>query len=140
MNRINWQNLPPDPEGWSFGDTKKAYRQIWNQLDECKRMRHAVDATLRARSVEVRGTKEDLRRAKGQIVTLTKKEHQKSKEKSAAAYATTAATMLIIGYQVVEVFGGWGRWAPVFEHEATIGVLQVCIGSVLAFAMRPLQH
>jgi hypothetical protein len=103
-------------------------------------MRHAVDATLRARSVEVRGTKEDLRKAKGQIVTLTKKEHQKSKEKSAAAYATTAATMLIIGYQVVEVFGGWGRWAPVFEHEATIGVLQVCIGSVLAFAMRPLQH
>ncbi len=140
MNRINWNKLPRKPEGWSFGDTQKAYTQIWDKLEECKRMRHAVDATLRARSVEVRGTREDLRKAKGQIVTLTKKEHQKSKEKSAAAYATTAATMLIIGYQVVEVFGGWGRWAPVFEHEATIGVLQVCIGSVLAFAMRPLQH
>ena len=138
MQRINWNNLPQDPTGWTFADTKKAYRQIWTQLEECKRQRHAVDVTLRARSVEVRGTKEDLRKAKGQIVTLTKKEHQKSKEKSAAAYATTAATMLIIGYQVVEVFGGWGRWAPVFEHEATIGVLQVCIGSVLAFAMRPL--
>ena len=101
-------------------------------------MRHAVDATLRARSIEVRGTKEALRKAKGQIDTLTKQEHAKSKEKSAAAYATTAATTLIISYQVVEVFGGWGRWAPVFEHEATIGVLQVMIGSILAFAMRPL--
>ena len=140
MNRINWNNLPSDPEGWSFGDTKKAYKQVWNQLEECKRMRHAVDATLRARAIEVRGTKADLRKAKGQIVTLTKKEHAKSKEKSAAAYATTAATVLIISYQVVEVMGGWGRWAPVFEHEATIGVLQVMIGSILAFAMRPLQH
>ena len=138
MNRINWQNLPSDPEGWSFGDTKKAYKQLWNQLDECKRMRHAVDATLRARAVEVRVTKEDLRKAKGQIVTLTKREHAKSKEKSAAAYATTAATMLIISYQVVEVMGGWGQWAPVFEHEATIGVLQVMIGSLIAFVMRPL--
>ena len=138
MNRINWNNLPQDPEGWSFGDTKKAYTQLWNQLEECKRMRHAVDNTLRARSMEVRGTKADLRKAKGQIVTLTKKEHAKAKEKSAAAYATTAATMLIISYQVVEVMGGWGRWAPVFEHEATIGVLQVMIGSILAFAMRPL--
>ena len=140
MNRINWNNLPQDPEGWSFGDTKKAYTQIWNQLEECKRMRHAVDATLRARSVEVRGTKADLRKAKSQLITLTKKEHAKSKEKSAASYATAAATALIISYQVVEVAGGFGRWAPVFEHEATIGVLQVCIGSILAFAMRPLQH
>ena len=117
MNRINWNNLPKDPTGWSFGDTKKAYTQLWTQLEECKRMRHAVDATLRARAIEVRGTKADLRKA---------------------AYATTAATTLIISYQVVEVFGGWGRWAPVFEHEATIGVLQVMIGSILAFAMRPL--
>ena len=138
MNRINWNNLPPDPQGWSFSDTKRAYRQLWSQLEECKRQRQAVSSVSRANRKDLVESRQDLRKAKGQIVTLTKKEHAKSKEKSAAAYATTAATMLIIGYQVVEVFGGWGRWAPVFEHEATIGVLQVMIGSILAFAMRPL--
>ena len=81
-----------------------------------------------------------LKKAKGEIVTLTKKEHAKSKEKSSAAYASTAATTLIITYQVVEVSGGWGKWSPVFEHEATIGVIQVAIGSLLAWAMRPFQH
>ena len=138
MNRINWNNLPPDPQGWSFSDTKRAYRQLWNQLEECKRQRQAVSSVSRANRKDLVESRQDLRKAKGQIVTLTKKEHAKSKEKSAAAYATTAATVLIISYQVVEVFGGWGRWAPVFEHEATIGVLQVMIGSFLAFAMRPL--
>ena len=138
MQRINWNNLPQDPTGWTFADTKKAYRQIWTQLEECKRQRRAVQDVSKLNRKDLIASRQDLRKAKGQIVTLTKKEHAKSKEKSSAAYASTAATMLIISYQVVEVFGGWGRWEPVFAHEATIGVLQVCIGSVLAFAMRPL--
>ena len=101
-------------------------------------MKRAADATARARADQARQSAKDLKKAKGEIVTLTKKEHAKSKEKSSAAYASTAATTLIITYQVVEVSGGWGKWAPVFEHEATIGVLQVAIGSLLAWAMRPL--
>ena len=72
------------------------------------------------------------------MIALTRREHAKSKEKSAAAYATTAATTIIISYQVVEVAGGWGKWAPVFEHEATIGVLQVMIETMIAWAVRPL--
>ena len=137
-NRVNWSNLPQDPDGMSFSDTKRAYTQLWNQLAECKRQRQAVSSVSKANRKDLVASRQDLRKAKGQIVTLTKKEHAREKEKSSAAYASTAATMLIISYQVVEVFGGWGRWAPVFEHEATIGVLQVMIGSILAFAMRPI--
>ena len=102
-------------------------------------MRAAENATAKFRTEEARGTKAELKKARSDVVTLTKKEHVRSKEKSTAAYATTAATMLIIFYQIVEVSGGWGKWSPVFEHEATIGVIQVIIGSILAFAMRPLQ-
>ena len=140
MQRINWQNLPRNPDGMSFSDTKKGFTQLWDQLEECKRQRRAVQDVSKLNRKDLVASRQDLRKAKGQIVTLTKKEHAKSKEKSSAAYASTAATMLIIGYQGVEVFGGWGRWEPVFQHEATIGVLQVMIGSILAFAMRPLQH
>ena len=132
---------PRDPKTiGSFAELRQHYEPLWNELDECKRQKSAAYSTLKSRSKEVRGAQADLKKAKGEIVTLTKKEHAKSKEKSSAAYASTAATTLIITYQVVEVSGGWGKWSPVFEHEATIGVIQVAIGSLLAWAMRPFQH
>ena len=102
-------------------------------------MRGAATSVARARTQEARSAKAEVKKAHAEVVTLTKKEHAKAKEKSSAAYASTAATILIIAYQVVEVAGGWGRWTPVFEHEATIGVMQVLIGSTLAWAMRPLE-
>ena len=130
---------PRDPkEVGSFAELRQHYKTLWDQLDECRRMKSAESYAAKRSSQELHGARAEAKKAKAQVVTLTKKEHAKSKEKSSAAYASTAATALIITYQVVEVSGGWGRWAPVFEHEATIGVMQVCIGSLLAWAMRPL--
>ena len=134
------REYPRDPLRISSPSEKNEAIKYWgDQYDQERRLRVAADSTLRARTKEVRGTKAALKKAKSEVVTLTKKEHAKSKEKSSAAYASTAATTLIISYQVVEVSGGWGKWAPVFEHEATIGVMQVLIGSLLAWAMRPLK-
>ena len=131
---------PRDPKSvGSFGELRQHYTQLWNELDECKRMRGAATSVARARTQEVRSAKAEVKKAHAEVVTLTKKEHAKSQEKSSAAYASTAATILIIFYQVMEVAGGWGKWAPVFEHEATIGVMQVLIGSIIAWAMRPLK-
>ena len=131
---------PRDPQRiGSFSELRSHYKALYGLYDDCRAMRTAENATAKFRTEEVRGTKAELKKARSDVVTLTKKEHARSKEKSTAAYATTAATMLIIFYQIVEVSGGWGKWSPVFEHEATIGVLQVVIGSILAFAMRPLQ-
>ena len=132
------RGLPRDPNTiGSFAELRQKYSELYDAYDEKSRQLSATSSTLKSRTHEVRGTKADLKRAKSELVTLTKKEHAKAKEKSAAAYASTAATTLIITYQVVEVSGGWGKWAPVFEHEATIGVIQVAIGSLLAWAMRP---
>ena len=102
-------------------------------------MKGMTHEALRSRTAEARGAKADLKKARSHVITLTKKEHAKSKEKSSAAYSATACTVLLISYQVIEISGGFGKWAPVFEHEATIGALQVMIGTVLAYAMRPLQ-
>jgi len=133
------REYPRDPRKIASPSEKNEAIIYWvGRFDDERRMRTANESVLRDRTKEVRGVQTDLKKAKGEIVTLTKKEHAKSKEKSSAAYASTAATTLIITYQVVEVSGGWGKWAPVFEHEATIGVLQVAIGSLLAWAMRPL--
>ena len=130
---------PRDPkEVGGFAELRQHYKTLWDQLDECRRMKSAESYAAKRSSQELHGARAEAKKAKAQVVTLTKREHAKSKEKSSAAYASTAATALIITYQVVEVSGGWGKWAPVFEHEATIGVMQVCIGSLLAWAMRPL--
>ena len=134
------KEYPRDPLRISAPSEKNAAIIYWvGRYDDERRRRTANESVLRDRTKEVRGVQTDLKKAKGEIVTLTKKEHAKSKEKSSAAYASTAATTLIISYQVVEVSGGWGKWAPVFEHEATIGVIQVIIGSLLAWAMRPVK-
>ena len=131
---------PRDPkEVGSFDELRQHYKTLWDQLDECRRMKSAESYAAKRSSQELHGARAEAKKAKAQVVTLTKREHAKSKEKSSAAYASTAATALIITYQVVEVSGGWGKWAPVFEHEATIGVMQVCLGSLLAWAMRPLK-
>ena len=135
------REYPRDPRKIASPSEKNEAIIYWvGRFDDERRMRTANESVLRDRTKEVRGTQADLKKAKSEIITLSKQEHARSKEKSSAAYASTAATTLIISYQVVEVSGGWGRWAPVFEHEATIGVLQVMIGSLLAWAMRPLQH
>jgi hypothetical protein len=130
---------PRDPATvGSFAELRSHYKQLWVELDDCRKMKGATNESLRFRTNEVRGAREEVKKAKRQVITLTKNEHAKSKEKSSAAYASVAATTLIIFYQVVEVSGGWGKWQSLFEHEAVIGVLQVLIGTVIAAAMRPL--
>ena len=137
---VSYGTPPRDPRQIASPTEKnKQYTILYALYDDCRAMRRAENAALKSRTEEARGTKVELKKAKGEVVTLTKKEHARSKEKSAASFATAAATTMIIFYEIVEVSGGWGKWAPVFEHEATIGVLQVLIGSILAFAMRPLQ-
>ena len=130
---------PKDPQTiGSFAELRSHYKVLYGMLEECHKMKGATNETLRYRTNEVRGAKEEAKKAKRQVITLTKSEHAKSKEKSSAAYASVAATTLIVFYQVVEISGGFGKWASLFEHEAVIGSLQVLIGTVIAAAMRPL--
>tara|TARA_R110000824_G_scaffold102593_1_gene244071 strand:- start:27 stop:437 length:411 start_codon:yes stop_codon:yes gene_type:complete len=130
---------PKDPQTiGSFAELRSHYTTLYEMYDDCRKMKGATNETLRYRTNEVRGAKEEAKKAKRQVITLTKNEHAKSKEKSSAAYASVAATTLIIFYQIVEVSGGFGKWQSLFEHEAVIGVLQVLIGTVIAAAMRPL--
>ena len=131
---------PKDPATvGSFAELRAHYKVVYKALEECRQMKGATNEALRHRTGEVRGAKAELKKARSDVVTLTKSEHARSKEKSSAAYSATACTVLLISYQLVEVSGGFGKWSPVFEHEATIGALQVAIGTVLAYAMRPLQ-
>ena len=130
---------PRDPATvGSFAELRAHYKVLYGMLEDCHKSKGMTHEALRYRTGEVRGAKEEAKKARRQVVTMTKTQHAKSKEKSSAAYASIAATTLIIFYQIVEVSGGFGKWQSLFEHEAVIGVLQVLIGTVIAAAMRPL--
>ena len=132
---------PRDPSSvGSFAELRGHYKTLIAQLDECHRQRRAIEGVNKANRADLIESRGEAKSAKRKVIALTAHEHALAKEKSSAAYASTAATVIIISYQVVEVAGGWGRWAPVFQHEATIGVLQVTIGGMIAWAMRPLHH
>ena len=74
---------PRDPKTvGSFAELRQHYQTLWGELDECKRQKSAAYSTLKSRSQEARGAQADLKKAKGQIVTLTKKEHAKQKRKA----------------------------------------------------------
>ena len=66
-------------------------------------MMWAADSVAKARAKEARETNADLEKAKGEIVVLSKKEHQRSKEKSAAAYALDSASVIVLAYAITEV-------------------------------------
>lgn len=130
---------PKDPATvGSFSELRAHYKVLYSQLEECRHLKGLTNEALRYRASEVRDTKDDLKKARSKVITMTKSQHARSKEKSSATYASVAATTLIVFYQVVEISGGFGKWASLFEHEAVIGSLQVLIGTVIAAAMRPL--
>ena len=69
------QRRPPrDPKKIaSFAELRMYYEQLVSELDDCKRMKSAVDATLKSRTKEVRGTQSDLKKAQSQVALITKK-------------------------------------------------------------------
>ena len=68
------REYPRDPLKISSPSDKNAAIIYWvGRYDDERRRRTANESILRDRTKEVRGTQADLKKAKGEIVTLTKK-------------------------------------------------------------------
>ena len=58
---------PRDPkEVGSFAELRQHYSEVWRMLDECKRMKSASDYVSKVRTKEVRGAKEEAKKAQAQ--------------------------------------------------------------------------
>ena len=142
MKRINWSNLPSDPDGMSPADVKKAYRQLWNQLEEAKRQKRAIASVSKANRKDLLASRSEAKTAKRELtVTMTKAQKIKDENASSAKYAAAAGTVMVIVYEFVKTTPhGWGRYDDFANHEIVYSTAQVLLGIALAWALRPLRH
>ena len=116
---------PPNADGMSFADVKRAYAQLYSQREEEKRLRRASDSVLRVRAEEARGAKKDLKKVNKQLVTISKKQKAKEEANKAGMWSGGAAVTVTIMYEMFKISGfpGGLKWMEFWEHEAVFGVI-----------------
>ena len=103
--RVNWGNLPADPEGMSFADLRKAYTIVTGELKSCKQMRKASSDAARGFQLSAHDAKtenKDLRRG---MVRITKKQKAKDELKATGAWSGAAIGSVTLVWQGFDQYG-----------------------------------
>lgn len=117
---------PRDPQTiGSFAELRSHYRTLYGMLEECHRMKGATNESLRYRTNEVRGAKAEAKAARGQLVTLSKKQKAQDEANKAGYWSGAAAICVTMMYEAFKVVGfpGGRAWAEWWGHEAVYGVI-----------------
>ena len=103
--RVNWGNLPADPEGMSFADLKKAFTRIHGELEDCKQMRKASSNVARGYQRDAYDAKtenKDLRRG---MLRITKEQKAKDELKATGAWSGAAIGSVTLLWQGFDQYG-----------------------------------
>tara|TARA_R100000781_G_scaffold113051_1_gene80923 strand:- start:194 stop:628 length:435 start_codon:yes stop_codon:yes gene_type:complete len=138
MKRINWSNLPPDPDGMTFADLKKSYKILFSQLEEQKRMRRGIEAVSKANRKDLLASRSEAKAARGQLVTLSRKQKARDEANKAGYWSGAAAITVTIFYEAFKVVGfpGGRAWAEFWGHEAVYGVIVWTMTMTFGWAYR----
>tara|TARA_X000001388_G_scaffold70699_1_gene60013 strand:+ start:2437 stop:2874 length:438 start_codon:yes stop_codon:yes gene_type:complete len=137
--RINWANLPPDPAGMSMKDLSKAYRQLWNALEEQKRQKRAIQNVNKANRKELLQKRDEAKTAKGRLVTLSRKQKAKEEASKANYWSGGAAICVALFYELCKASEGWiggPKYQSFWQHEAMISTLTFLTTSLFAWVYR----
>lgn len=131
MKHINWNNLPPDPDGMTFADTQRGYKLLHQRLLECKRMKRATEGVLSTTVKGEREAKKSARALRKEVAMISKKAAAAKSLKETSGWsgvAIGAVTLLWAG------FSEYGYPGPewLFEHDIFYGA--VCWVSTSLFA------
>ena len=131
------QRRPPrDPKKIaSFAELRMYYEQLVSELDDCKRMKSAVDATLKSRTKEVRGTQSDLKKAQSQVALITKKAAAQKSFRETSGWSAGAIGSVTL---IWAAFGEYGYPGPswLFEHEIFYGAVCWVATTIFAWAAK----
>ena len=139
MNRINWQNLPPDPDGLSMKDLGRAYKQLYSQLEEEKRQKRAIASVSKANRKELIESRQEAKTAKGRLVTLSRKQKAKEEAAKAGYWSGGAAICVALFYEFCKASNGWiggPKYQSLWQHEAMISTLTFLTTSVFAWVYK----
>ena len=127
---------PRDPKKIaSFAELRMYYEKLWIQLDDCKRMKSAVDATLQSRTKEVRGVQTDLKKAKGEVALISKRAAAAKSFKETSGWSAGAIGSVTLMWAA---FGEYGYPGPkwLFEHEIFYGAVCWVATTIFAWAAK----
>ena len=127
---------PRDPKTvGSFSELRMHYAELWRELDDCKRMKSAVDATLKSRTKEVRGVQTDLRKAKSEVALISKKAAAQKSFRETSGWSAAAIGSVTLCWAG---FGEYGFPGPkwLFEHDVFYGAVCWAATSVFAWAAK----
>ena len=137
--RINWSNLPSDPAGMSMKDMSKAYRQLWNALEEQKRQKRAIEHVNKANRQELLRKRDEAKTAKGRLVTLSRKQKAKEEASKANYWSGGAAICVALFYELCKASEGWiggAKYQAFWQHEAMISTLTFLTTSLFAWVYK----
>ena len=127
---------PRDPKKIaSFAELRMNYEKLCIQLDDCKRMKSAVDATLQSRTKEVRGVQTDLRKAKSEVALISKKAAAQKSFRETSGWSAAAIGSVTLCWAG---FGEYGFPGPkwVFTQDVFYGAVCWAATSVFAWAAK----
>jgi hypothetical protein len=122
----------------SFAELRTYYDQAIAELDECHRQRRAIEGVSKANRKDLLASRSEAKAAKGQLVTLSKKQKAKDEANKAGYWSGAAAITVTIFYEAFKVVGfpGGRAWAEFWGHEAVYGVIVWCVTMTLGWAYR----
>ena len=127
---------PRDPKTvGSFSELRQHYQTLWRELDDCKRMKSAVDATLQSRTKEVRGAQTELKKAKGEVALISKRAAAAKSFKETSGWSAGAIGSVTLMWAA---FGEYGYPGPkwLFEHEIFYGAVCWVATTIFAWAAK----
>jgi len=122
----------------SFAELRTYYDQTIAELDECHRQRRAIEGVSKANRKDLLASRSEAKAAKGQLVTLSKKQKAKDEANKAGYWSGAAAITVTIFYEAFKVVGfpGGRAWAEFWGHEAVYGVIVWTMTMTFGWAYR----
>lgn len=122
----------------SFAELRTYYDQAIAELDECHRQRRAIEGVSKANRKDLLASRSEAKAAKGQLVTLSKKQKAKDEANKAGYWSGAAAIAVTMMYEAFKVVGfpGGRAWAEFWGHEAVYGVIVWTMTMTFGWAYR----
>ena len=134
------QKYPRDPHKIASPKEKnEAFLRWVAKADEESRRREAAEITLKNRANEARSSKHDAKVARGEVVTLTRKQKAKEEASKAGYWSGGAAICVALFYELCKASDQWigGRqYQEFWQHEAMISTLTFLATSAFAWVYK----
>ena len=123
----------------SFAELRAFYDQVVSELDECHRQRRAIESVSKANRKDLIASRGEAKAARGQIVTLSKKQKAKEEAQKAGYWSGGAAICVALFYELCKASNGWiggPKYQEFWQHEAMISTLTFLTTSVFAWVYK----